>query len=433
MYIDRHIQPKLTELLSQFPAVLLTGPRQVGKSTLLKHIAPDYDYLTLDDPLLLEHARRDPRLFLLNCTGKTIIDEVQYAPELFPLLKLTIDEQQQVGKFLLSGSQAFELMQQVSESLAGRVAILKLKGLSLREIYAETFTAPFIPTPEYLETRQQHLSDGYSSRVKLDSPMKADDADIDHPDSSLMRPTDIWKHIHRGDMPRLYGQTATPDWQIYYSSYVATYIERDVRQLTNIQNSSDFTRFMVSIAVRSGELLNYTNVANEVGVSSETIKRWLTILQTAGIVYLLPPYHNNRLKRAIKTPKVYMLDTGLMAYLSKWLTPETIQFGAKSGQFFETFVVSQIIKTFTNQGIEPPIYFYRDTHQKEIDLIVDHHQTLYPIEIKTTASPNAKMAKAFKVLDSFADMDKGIGVIISQYPDKRYLAEDLITLPIGWI
>ena len=342
MYYPRHLQSVLQKLSAQFPAVLLTGARQVGKSTLLQHIAPEYGYLTLDDPLLLDQAKNEPQLFLLNHTPPLIVDEVQYAPELFPLLKMDIDRRKQNGLYLLSGSQAFELMQNVSESLAGRIAVLKLNGLSWREMRGDGFQTAFVPDEGYLADRK--------------------------PVFRLPEHENIWQIIHRGDMPRLYGQPAT-DWQVYYASYVATYIERDVRQLVNVGSSGDFTRFMIAIAARSGELLNYSSVAQEIGVSVDTVKRWLTVLQTSGIVYLLQPYGNNHLKRAIKTPKVYMLNTGLMAYLTKWLTPETIQNGAKSGQFFETFVVGEIIKSFHNQGQEPPIYFYRDTNQKEI--IVD--------------------------------------------------------------
>ncbi|AFI87250.1 ATPase [Aggregatibacter actinomycetemcomitans] len=404
MYLSRQIQPLVSRLLKQFPAVLVTGARQVGKSTLLKHIAKDYAYLTFDDPLLLEQAKQEPRLFFLNHAGNVILDEVQYAQELFSLLKLEIDKQQKNGMFLLSGSQAFELMQNVSETLAGRIAILKLQGLSLREILNVEFYLPFIPSRDYLASREKMLKS----------------------------PENIWQIIHKGDMPRLYQQET--DWEIYYSSYVSTYIERDVRQLTNITNTTDFTRFMVALASRSGELLNYSNVAQEVGVSNETIKRWTAILQTSGIIYLLQPYSNNHLKRTIKTPKIYFLNTGLMAYLTKWLTPETISKGAKSGQFFESFVVSEIIKSFTNNGIEPPLYFYRNTNQKEIDLIIEYNRTIYPIEIKTTANPNKKMAKSFALLNSLGkESTIGLGVIINQYPNKHYLAENLVALPVRYL
>lgn len=406
MYIRRHLDTKIQQLMQQFPALLLTGPRQVGKSTLLQHTASDYGYVSFDDPLLLSQAKDEPALFMLNHPEKVILDEVQYAPELFSLLKLTIDKQQRNGLFLLSGSQAFELMNNVSETLAGRIAILKLSGLSLREIQNNPFSQPFIPSLDYLHSREEHLQE---------TP-------------------NLWSIIHQGYMPRLYQQTT--DWHTYYASYVATYIERDVRQIANINSSLDFTRFMVAIAARSGELLNYSKLAQEIGISLDTVKRWTAILQTSGIIYLLQPYSNNHLKRAIKTPKIYFMDTGLMAWLTKWLTPETIQQGAKSGQFLETFVVSEIIKSFYNAGMEPSIYYYRDTNQKEIDLIVEHGRTLYPVEIKSTANPDKKMASAFNVLREQLPKDEvsvAHGVIINQYPQKLWLAEDLIALPLSYV
>ena len=402
----RQMQPLLQSLIKQFPAVLVTGPRQVGKSTLLQQISEDYQYVTFDDPVLLMQAHNDPTLFMLNHQGKLILDEVQYAPELFSSLKLAIDKQKITGLYLLSGSQAFQLMQNVTETLAGRIAVLKLQGFSLREIQRLDFYLPFVPTQDYL-----------SAREKVAQPVE-----------------NIWQIIHQGYMPLLYEQRM--NWEVYYASYVATYIERDVRALTNISNIADFTRFMVAIAARSGELLNYSNVAQEVGVSVDTIKRWTTILETSGIIYLVKPYSNNHLKRAIKTPKVYMLDTGLMAWLTKWLTPETISQGAKSGQFFETFVVSEIIKSFYNNGLEPPIYFYRDTNQKEIDLLIEYDRTLYPIEIKTSASPDKKMAKSFGTLQQNIPEEEikiGTGVIINQYPQRMWLAEDLVALPVSMI
>ena len=411
MYLSRHLQHLLLQLIEQFPALLITGPRQVGKSTLLQHIGENYRYITFDNPLVLNQALDDPTLFFLNYSGKLILDEIQYAPGLFSSLKWEIDKQKQNGQFLLSGSQAFQLMQSVSESLAGRIVILKLQGFSLREIHQVAFYRAFVPDDAYLHDREAQLKP--------------------YPN--------IWQTIHQGYMPRLYEQET--NWDIYYASYVATYIERDVRQLTNVTNSSDFMRFMVAVAARSGELLNYSNVSQEVGVSLDTVKRWLTILQTSGIVYLLQPYSNNHLKRIIKTPKIFMLDTGLMAFLTKWLTPETIQQGAKSGQFFETFVVSEIIKSYYNQGIiEPPLYFYRDTNQKEIDLIIADGNTLYPVEIKTTATPTKKMAKSFEVLKNSLNRNTqnneiylGKGVIINQYPETYWLAEDLVALPVNYI
>ena len=343
---------------------------------------------------------------MLNHPGRLLLDEVQHVPALFPLLKLAIDRQQQNGMFLLSGSQAFALMQNVSESMAGRVAVLKLSGLSLREIHGAPMLGAFIPNDEYLASRERTL--------------------VPYPD--------IWQTIHRGYMPRLYQQTV--DWNIHYSSYVATYIERDVRQLANIGSSGDFTRFMVAVAARSSELLNYSSIAQDAGISVDTARRWTSILQTSGIIHLLPPYHNNHLKRAIKTPKLYMMDTGLMAWLTKWLTPETIRDGAKSGQFFETFVVSEIIRSFYNEGLGPPIHFYRDTAQKEIDLLIEHGQSLWPVEIKSTARPDRRMGSVFGHLRQHlpaTDIRVERGTLINQYPQKLWLAEDLVALPLDYV
>lgn len=406
MYIERHMQPLISSLQRQFPALLITGPRQVGKSTLLQHIAPDYRYVSFDDPVLRAQADEDPTLFMLNHPGRLVLDEVQHVPALFSSLKLAIDRQQQNGLFMLSGSQAFSLMQHVSESLAGRIAVLKLSGLSLRETLAQQRHSPFIPNEAYLA-----------------------ECDAVQPPA-----VDIWERIHRGHMPRLYQQDI--NWEVYYASYVATYIERDVRQLANIESTHDFTRFMAAVAARSGELLNYSSMAQDVGVSVDTIKRWTMVLQTTGIIYLLQPYHNNHLKRVIKTPKLYLLDTGLMAWLSKWLTPDTIRMGARSGQFFETFVVSEIIKSFYNRGIEPPLYFYRDNTQKEIDLLIEYDRVLYPLEIKTSAKPDRKMAGTFDVLRRAlppSDIRVAHGTLINQYPQKLWLSTDLVALPPTWL
>ena len=404
MYFSRQQETVLAKIVQQFPAVLLTGARQVGKSTLLQKVFADYAYLTLDDPMLLRQAKDEPYLFIHSATLPIILDEVQYAPEIFSLIKMLIDQKKQNGLFLLSGSQAFELMKNIKETLAGRIAILKLSGLSLREINQDLFNLPFIPNLDYINQRNPQNNHH-----------------------------NIWQIIHQGSMPRLYQQET--DWEIYYSSYVTTYIERDVRLMANIENMTHFSKFMSSIASRSGELLNYYAVAQEVGIALDTVKRWVTILNASGIIYLLQPFSNNHLKRSIKTPKVYMTDTGLMAYLTKWLTPQAIEFGAKSGQFFETFVINEIIKSFYNKGKEPPIYFYRDTNQKEIDLIIEHGRDIYPIEIKSTANPNKKQVSAFDILykNLSDDLDIHHGTIICQYPQKIWLTDNLVSLPYSYI
>ena len=405
-YYRRSIEQVINEYKEQFPILLLTGPRQVGKSTLFKELfQSEYKYFSLDDPILKEQLINDPRLFLKNNPEKLIIDEIQYAPSIFPYLKMKVDENREDGMYLMTGSQAFVLMKNVSETLAGRVGILELQGISLREQFNIEFNKPFIPNEEYISEREKNMTEY----------------------------TDLWQRIHRGYMPELVFNDKKK-WEFFYSSYVQTYIERDVRDLINISDESKFLKFMISLASRSGELLNYGAVANEVGVSNETVKRWVSVLRTSRIIYLMESYFNNHLKRVIKTPKIYFMDVGLLAYLTKWPTPETLANGAKAGNIFETFVVSEIIKSYLNAGIiNPPVYFYRDKDKKEIDLIVEEAEKIYPIEIKMSASPDKEMAKNFSVLKGKIDKEIGTGIIICQYDNKVYLSEDILVLPIEYI
>lgn len=408
MYIDRHITNSLRELMGQFPSILISGQRQVGKSTLLKHIAgEDFTYLTFDDPLLVKRVKEDPHLFMLDHPGKLILDEIQLAPELFPYLKMKIDQKEENGRYLLSGSQAFHLMKHVSESMAGRIAILHLAGFNLREIQKMPFTGPFIPCQKELMKRK---------KISLSND-------------------DIWQFIFQGSYPRLHTETINKD--AWYAAYTASYIERDVRQLVNVGNTSDFMKFLSAVAARSGGLLNYSAIAMELGIAVNTAKNWLNILETSGIIYLLEPWHSNHLKRALKTPKIYVTDTGLLAWLTRWPTTETIRAGAQAGQFFESYVIGEIIKSFYNSGISrPELYYYRDKDQNEIDLIIQAGRTLFPVEIKMTASPNAQMAKSFKYLPKIAEangLEVGNGTIICQYPEMMHLKEDLIAIPVQYL
>ena len=405
-YYRRSIEQVINEYKEQFPILLLTGPRQVGKSTLFKELfQSEYKYFSLDDPILKEQIVNDPRLFLKNNPEKLIIDEVQYAPSIFPYLKMKVDENREDGMYLMTGSQAFVLMKNVSETLAGRVGILELQGISLREQFDIEFNRPFIPNDEYIAEREKKITEY----------------------------TNLWQRIHRGYMPELIFNDRKK-WEFFYSSYVQTYIERDVRDLINISDESKFLKFMISLASRSGELLNYGAVANEVGISNETVKRWVSVLRTSRIIYLLEPYFNNHLKRVIKTPKIYFMDVGLLAYLTKWPTPETLANGAKAGNIFETFIISEIVKSYLNAGIiNPPLYFYRDKDKKEIDLIIEEAEKIYPIEIKMSASPNKEMTKNFSVLKRKIDKEIGTGIIICQYDNKVYLSEDILVLPVEYI
>ena len=405
-YYRRSIEQVINEYKEQFPILLLTGPRQVGKSTLFKELfRTEYKYFSLDDPILKEQIVNDPRLFLKNNPEKLIIDEVQYAPSIFPYLKMKVDENRKDGMYLMTGSQAFVLMKNVSETLAGRVGILELQGISLREQFDIEFNRPFIPNDEYIAEREKKITEY----------------------------TNLWQRIHRGYMPELIFNDRKK-WEFFYSSYVQTYIERDVRDLINISDESKFLKFMISLASRSGELLNYGAVANEVGISNETVKRWVSVLRTSRIIYLLEPYFNNHLKRVIKTPKIYFMDVGLLAYLTKWPTPETLANGAKAGNIFETFIISEIVKSYLNAGIiNPALYFYRDKDKKEIDLIIEEAEKIYPIEIKMSASPNKEMTKNFSVLKRKIDKEIGTGIIICQYDNKVYLSEDILVLPVEYI
>jgi predicted AAA+ superfamily ATPase len=341
------MEAALLEMSRTFGAVLLTGARQSGKTTLFSHVFPDAAYTTFDDRIALDAARSDPSSFLAaNDTAPIIIDEAQYVPELFPVIKMRIDRArleslrenknapQIYGRYLLTGSQQFYMMKNVSESLAGRVGIAVLSGLSMREIRNDPFDMPFIPTENYRESRQNHQNHQKTAEG-----------------------IGIWDAIIRGSMPELHANPSL-DAKKYYGSYVSTYIERDVRALTQVGDERAFFNFMVATAARTGQLLNLSDIARDVEISVPTAKRWLSVLQTSNIVYLLQPWHTNVTKRVVKAPKLYFLDTGLAAHLAGWNTPEPLMKGAASGAFFETFVLSEVLKSYYNKGVlHPPLYF----------------------------------------------------------------------------
>ena len=408
-YIERAITPVMKKRVSSGKCLLLTGARQVGKSTLVKHVFPAYHRANFDDRLTRLQAREEPKLFFLNNPRPLFIDEVQKESGILEEIKMIVDESDQRGDFILSGSQKLELMKGVSESLAGRVSIMELAGLSLREINGIMFNRHFIPSSQYLQEREKEI-----------------------------RPyTDIWKTIHKGSYPELYD--IDRDWQDFYSSYVATYLERDINELI-AADSLTFTKFMISIAARTGDMLNYANIASEVGVSEPTIKNWISVLERTGIVYILQPYSSNALARAIKTPKIYFRDTGLACYLTRWLSPETLMNSAVAGNMFETFVVSEILKSYSNEGRDYrfSIFYYRGKDKRasgenEIDLVIEEDGILYPVEIKMTGNPKAVMGTANQVLDKIPDKKRGTGVILCLIDKKTYLRENLVALPIDYI
>ena len=404
MYIKRALEAVVTEMSSHFPIVLITGPRQIGKTTLLKQLAePSRSYISLDDPLARNLACTEPLLFLQRYTPPLIIDEIQYAPQLLPILKLHVDQQESSGLFWLTGSQTFHLMREVRESLAGRVGILPMQGLSNAEIKDES-SQPFLPTKEMLLSRCNQ-----SNQWDLKT---------------------VYERIFKGSMPALY--KTEQDVERFYASYVDTYIYRDIKELTQVADELQFQRFLVACAARTSQMLNYSELARDVGISSPTAKKWLSLLVSSGLVVLIEPYYNNLLKRMVKAPNLYFLDTGLCAYLTRWTSSQALEVSAMSGAFFETFVVSEIIKSYLNYGKRPPIYYYRDSDQKEIDLLIEENGVIYPIEIKKSAHPTFKMAKHFSVLNQL-NKQVGLGTIVCMSNDLLPLKEDLWAVPVWMI
>jgi len=387
-----------------FPSVLVTGPRQVGKTTMLSNLlAKKAKFVTLDNRQNLLMAKERQELFFRQWEPPVIVDEVQYAPNLFSEIKQIADGEKKKGRFFMTGSQTFQLMKNVSETLAGRVGIINMQGLSLREINGCDFRDPFIPTGEFLKKSNTFARD----------------------DSYWT----FWETVVRGGMPAMRDAAFTTD--AYYSSYVAAYLERDVRDLAQIGDEMLFLKFMTIAAAQTANLLNYQSMANSLGVALNTIKHWTSILLASGVIHLLEPYGNNILKRAIKTPKLYFMDTGLVCYLARWRTSEQAVSGAMSGALFETFVVSEIIKSYCNAGRRPPVYFYRDRDGNEIDLLIEENGTLYPIEIKFTGNVELKATRHFSKIDDIPNMKRGTGCIVSMSDELRYLDDRNYIVPAG--
>lgn len=406
-YIKRHAETTVITLSKMFGAVLVAGPRQVGKTTMLQRITAGMSYATLDDPIIRVAAQEQSGTFFKDNPPPVFVDEIQKAPELFPQIKMYIDREHKKGQFFMCGSQQFHMMKGVGESLSGRLGLVTLLGFSLRERYGITDDTPFIPTEEYFAQRRKQL--------------------VNIPYAS------VWEMIHRGSMPELC-ENPDFDWQMFYGAYVQTYIERDVRALSEIGDTVKFTRFMTAAAASTGQLVNIASMARDIGISQPTAERWLSILVASNIVYLLKPYSNNITKRAVKTPKLYFLDTGLAAYLTRWNTPEVLKSGAMAGAFFESFVISEIIKSYYNRGIvEPPLYFYRDKDMNEIDLVIVEDGTLYPLEMKKHADPQKKDMDAFDIIDNIPGVKRGPGGVICLYDNLVTLKGSDRVIPISYL
>ena len=408
-FIERDLKSKIIELNKEYSAILITGEQQVGKSTLFKNtmeeIHADREIVTLDDLEERALAKKDPAMFLQIHEPPVMIDEVQYAPELFSYIKIAIDRGTAPGSFWLTGSQAFKLMELAQESLAGRIAILRLSPLSQHEAYGNGEDSPF-----------NVRLDGIKGRRKTHAPAAMDE---------------IYKRIWNGGMPGLISGKFT-DRDVYYSSYIQTYIERDVSELIRGVDKFLFQDFIRSAASRVGEVMNLHAIASDVGINDDTAKRWLQVLEKSDVITLLRPYSNNALHRMIKAPKLYFFDTGLVAYLTKYSSPEILANGALAGHILENYVVTEIVKSYKNAAKDCQFWYYRDKDNKEVDMILESDGELHPIEIKRSVNPGTEIAGAFKVLDK-ATVPRGTGAIICMREELSAIDSNTLIVPVWMI
>lgn len=413
-YITRNVEKVVKNLARQFPVVMVTGPRQVGKTTMLRHINREINYVTLDDLNARNLAVHDPELFLETYESPLIIDEFQYAPNLLSYIKMKVDEMRIDRTFndtesfnalyYLTGSQSFVSMKNVSESLAGRVGIIEMNGLSTSELLGID-NIPFVPNIAQLKKN-------VNNKMEINK---------------------LFDRIFKGSYPELYANENI-SIQNFYDSYVKTYIERDIRDLINISDEIKFMKFMTSVAARTGEELNITTVANDAEISVPTANSWLSILVNTGLVVLLEPFSNNVIKRTIKRPKIYFMDTGLACYLAKYPSSDILEVSSYSGHIFETYVVSEIIKSYANNGKDYKryLFYYRDEKKKEIDLIIDYENILYPVEIKKGKRPNGECVKNFIVLNKL-DNEIAPGVVLCMIDQIFPIDRKNYYVPISYI
>ncbi|MDR1870149.1 MAG: ATP-binding protein [Treponema sp.] len=408
-YINRHLKDAFLRASAEYPAILLTGPRQTGKTTLLKRLMDaegrNRTYVSLDDYDALTIALGDPVMFFQTYKPPLLIDEVQYAPGLFTGIKRLIDKGAVPGDFWMTGSQLFKMMKGVQESLAGRLALFHLSPLSQQEIFPNFEPGVFKPDYQLLLSRQEKTA-----------PLAA---------------VDIYERIFRGSMPALISGKFS-DRDLYYSSYVKTYLERDIRDIASGIDFLKFTDFIRAAAARTAQLINYKHIADDAGINQETAKSWLQLLETLGIIFFVRPYHHNTLKRMIKTPKLYFYDTGFAVFLTKWNSPETLMNGAMNGAFLENYVTSEIIKGCENSGKEAALYFYRDKDSKEIDLLLESDGMLEPVEIKKTASPSKGMISSFAVLER-PPLRRGTGALICLAEHLGAFDSENLIVPVGLV
>ena len=406
-YISRTLESKFAELSKEYSCLLLIGPRQVGKTTMLEHLMTDGKRrkVSLDDTDERKLAKTDPALFLEVHPAPLLIDEVQYAPELFSYIKIRIDNGAEPGSYWLTGSQSFRLMELAQESLAGRTAILHLPALSQSELYGSGKTSPLSLDLLALQERKSQL--GQAS------------------------PVELYRRIWEGGMPG-YRSGKFTDRDVFYSSYIQSYIDRDVTDMLPGVDKLLYADFIRAAACRAGQMLNIHDIASDVGVSDDTAKRWLLVLEKSEVIFYLRPYSNNLLKRTIKTPKIYFFDTGLVAYLTRYSSPEILMNGAINGAILENYTVAEIVKTYHNSAKECILHYYRDKEAHEIDLVIESDGELHPLEIKKTVNPGTELAGAFKVLEK-ASVPRGNGAILCLREELSAIDRQTYIIPIWMI
>lgn len=404
-YIKRSLEKVVLQATKEYPVVLVSGSKQVGKTTMLKKLmeGTNRNYVSLDDLQERALAKNDPEMFLQLHKPPILIDEVQYAPELFSMIKLIVDKEHRKGDFWLTGSQIFDLMKGVQESLAGRVAVLSLSSLSQTEIYGGE-DRPFQIEIEHLMKRKE-------GRTRADLQ-------------------EIFRRIFQGSMPAIVSNEVSNN-SIFYGSYLSTYIERDVRNLFDAIDSLKFLRFLTAVAARCSQMLNVNEIARDADINLKQAKDWMEILETLGIIFYLHPFSNNMLKRLVKTPKYYFYDTGLVAYLTKWSSPETLENGAMNGAILENYVVSEIRKSYLNSGKAPFMYYYRDKDAREIDIILEQNGELNPMEIKKSANPAPEILRTFSVLKK-TGLKRGKGAVICMKMELLAFNQENFIIPV-WL
>ena len=417
-YINRTLEKIVKKTIGNFPVIAITGPRQVGKTTLLEYLSQNMyekvNYVSLDDLLLRSQANEDPELFLRTHETPLIIDEFQYAPKLLNYIKIKVDEmrkntlfknQDSKTLYFLIGSQVFSAMKNITESLAGRIAILDLYGLSSRELNGLEEKI-FIPDISLLKEKKK---------------------------TKKVSTLELFEKIINGSYPEL-NSNSSLNREVFYQSYIKTYIERDVRDLIKVKDETKFIKFLSSVAARTGNEYNASLIANDIEIDSKTVDEWMSILVNTHLVFLLNSYSNNTVQRVIKRPKIIFMDTGLACFLAGFLTPETLEKSSYSGQIFENYIISEIIKSYTNNGYDAHrhLYYYRDKEKRKIDLIIVYNNVVYPVEIKKSANPGREAFKNFEVVKKF-NLQVGTGVVLCMINEILALEEDRYFVPIEYI